>query len=51
MTAETENLVIEILRRLQGDMSELRNGQQDIRHRLSLIETQLAGINRNLADQ
>jgi len=51
MTNETENLVIEILRRLQGDLSELKSGQQDVRHRLSLIETRLAGMERNLADQ
>lgn len=51
MTAETETLVLEILRRGQGDLAELRSGQQDIRHRLSLIEPRLAGIDRNLADQ
>ena len=51
MTNETENLVVEILRRLQGDMAELKSGQQDMRHRLSLIETRLAGMERNLADQ
>lgn len=32
-------------------MAELKTGQQDVRHRLSLIETQLAGIEHNLADQ
>ena len=48
MTGETENLVIEILRRLQGDMAELKSGQQDVRHRLSLIETRLAGMEHNL---
>jgi len=51
MTAETENLVLEILPRVQGDLAELRSGQQDMRHRLSLIETRLAGIDRNMADQ
>jgi hypothetical protein len=51
MTNETENLVVEILRRLQGDMAELKSGQQDMRHRLSLIETRLAGMERNLSDQ
>ena len=51
MTEETENLVLEILRRLQGDMTELKSGQQGIRHRLSLLESRLAGMERNLADQ
>jgi len=50
MTNETESLVGEILRRFQGDMAELRSGQQDRRHRLSLIETSLAGTERNLPD-
>jgi hypothetical protein len=51
MTDETENLVLEILRRMQGDMTELKAGQQDIRNRLSLLESRLAGMERNLADQ
>ena len=51
MTNETENLVVEILRRLQGDMAELKTGQQDMRHRLSLIETRLAGMEHHLPDQ
>jgi hypothetical protein len=34
MTNETENLVVEFLRRLQGDMAELKSGQQDMRHAL-----------------
>jgi hypothetical protein len=51
MAAETEKLIIEILRRVPGELSELGAGQQDIRHRLSLIETRLAGMDRNMADQ
>jgi len=51
MTESGENLVLEILRRIQGDMAELKSGQQDIRHRLTLIESRLAGLERNLADQ
>jgi hypothetical protein len=51
MANETESLVIEILRRLQGDMAELKAGQQDVRYRLSLIETRLAGVEHHLADQ
>ena len=51
MTDETENLVLKILRHMQGDMTELKAGQQDITHRLSLVESRLAGMERNLADQ
>ncbi len=50
MTEQTENLVLEILRRMQGDMSDLKAGQQDIQHRLTLVETRLAGMDRTLAD-
>lgn len=51
MANETESLGIEILRRLQGDIAELKTGQQDVRHRLSLIEVRLAGTEHNLAEQ
>ena len=50
MTEDTESLVLEILRRLQADMSDLKAGQQDIQHRLTLLETRMAGVERNLAD-
>ena len=51
MTETGENLVLEILRRIQGDMAELESGQQDICHRLTLIGSRLAGFERILADQ
>ncbi len=50
MTDNTENIVLEILRRIQEDMAELKAGQRDIQHRLTLVETRLAGVERNLAD-
>lgn len=50
MTDQTENLVIEILRRLQTDMADIKAGQQDVAHRLTLVEMRLAGVERNLAD-
>ena len=46
ITASGESLVIEILRRIQGDMAELKLSQQDIRHQLTLIESRLAGMLR-----
>lgn len=51
MTEAGDKLVLEILRRIQGEMAELKSGQQDIRHRLALIESRLAGFERTLADQ
>lgn len=50
MTENTENLVLEILRRMQGDMADLKAGQRDIQYRLTLVESRLAGVERNLAD-
>jgi hypothetical protein len=41
MTEQTENLVLEILRRLHTDMADLKAGQQDIQHRLTPVETTL----------
>ena len=51
MTESGEHLVLEILSRIQGDMAELKSGQQDLGHRLTLIDWRLAGFERNLADQ
>lgn len=51
MAENIDNLVLEILRRLQSDMADLKAGQRDIQYRLTLVETRLAGVKRNLADQ
>ncbi|HHW75682.1 MAG TPA: hypothetical protein GX399_01380 [Xanthomonadaceae bacterium] len=51
MAENIDNLVLEILRRLQSDMADLKAGQRDIQYRLTLVETRLAGVERNLADQ
>ena len=50
MTDQTENLVLEILRRLQADMSDIKVTLRDVQHRLTLVETRLAGVERNLSD-
>jgi hypothetical protein len=50
MAESIDNLVLEILRRLQSDMADLKAGQRDIQYRLTLIEARLAGVERNLAD-
>lgn len=46
MTDPTEDLVSEILRRLQAGVADIKAGQQDVVHRLTLVET---GVERNLA--
>ena len=43
MTAETECLVVELLRGLRGDIAELKGDVSSIRERLDAIETQLEG--------
>jgi len=48
MTENTENLVLEILRRMQGDMvamrTELRDGLNRVEVRLGLVEQGLASL-------
>ncbi len=54
MTENTENLVLEILRRMQGDMTamrrEMREEFSEVKARLTLVEVRLSGVERNLAD-
>lgn len=44
MTAETENLMLEILKRLQGDMSEMKQDVRDIKVRTGLLEGHVASL-------
>ncbi len=43
MNDKVENLVIDILRKIQGDISALREGQNATNQRLSAIEHHMAG--------
>ena len=38
MTKDAENLMLEILKRLQGDMSELKQDMRDMKVRTGLLE-------------
>jgi predicted nucleic acid-binding Zn-ribbon protein len=51
MNDTTESLVIEILRKLQGEMSILREDIRDIKARLSSIEARLAHSHADYATQ
>ena len=51
MNDTTENLVIEILRKLQGEMSIMREDIRDIKVRLSSIEARLAHAHADYATQ
>lgn len=55
MTDQTENLILEILKRMQGDMSEMKADIGDLRLRMTATEEHLAtlvmstaGINHRL---
>jgi hypothetical protein len=44
MTAETENLMLEILKKIQADVTGLKFGFVDMQHRLSTMERHMADI-------
>ena len=41
MTEEAQNLMLEILKRIQADLSDMKNGQRDIKSELISIKSQL----------
>jgi hypothetical protein len=49
MTDETENLLLEILRRIQADMATVRFDLVDLKHRISMIERNTADIASSFA--
>ena len=49
MTAEIENLMLEILKRIQADVGDLRTRMTGIESRLGSLETMVAGMRRDLA--
>jgi hypothetical protein len=51
MTVETENLMIEILKRIQADISGLLFDMVDLEHRVSMIERNTADIAMSYAGQ
>jgi tetrahydromethanopterin S-methyltransferase subunit G len=51
MNESTENLVLEILRRMQADMAILRDDMRDVKTRLSSIEGRLAHSSADHATQ
>jgi predicted nuclease with TOPRIM domain len=51
MNDTTESLVVEILRKLQGEMSIMREDIRDIKVRLSSIEARLAHAHGDYATQ
>jgi hypothetical protein len=51
MPEKIENLVIEILRKIQADMSVLTEGQKTTNQRLSAIEHHMAGFHLTTAGQ
>ncbi|MDI6027588.1 hypothetical protein QBK99_15460 [Corticibacterium sp. UT-5YL-CI-8] len=50
MTAVTNELIYEILKSLQGDIRQLKDGQAEIRHELIAIRSQLISINQDISN-
>jgi hypothetical protein len=51
MTVETENLMLEILKIIQADISGLKFDMVDLKHRVSMIERNTADIATSYASQ
>lgn len=51
MTQETENLMLEILKRIQADIAGFKFDMVDLKHRVSLIERNTADIASSYAGQ
>jgi predicted nucleic acid-binding Zn-ribbon protein len=51
MTDETQNLVIEILKKIQVDIAGLKFDMVDLKHRVSMIERNTADIASSYAGQ
>ena len=50
MTEQTENLMLEILRRIQSDMGTIRDDIREIKTRLTLMDENLAGVHREISN-
>ena len=51
MTVEIENLMLEILKKIQADISSLKFDMVDLKHRVSMIERNTADIATSYAGQ
>lgn len=51
MTEQTENIVLEILKRMQVDMREMRSDMLDLKHRISAIELHIGELATSYAGQ
>ena len=49
MSEEPENLVLVYLRRIDGKIDRLTDDVQDLKHRVTLLEDQVAGARADLA--
>jgi uncharacterized coiled-coil protein SlyX len=50
MTDNVENLILEHLRAIRGDITALRDDSREVKSRLTSLETAVAGMRRELAD-
>jgi hypothetical protein len=50
MTVETETLMVEILRRIQGDVSSMKTDMREIKSRVGLIEQRMTLLESHITD-
>jgi hypothetical protein len=50
MIENVENLILEHLRAMRGDISALRDDSREVKSRLTSLETAVAGMRREIAD-
>jgi archaellum component FlaC len=48
MADETESLILQILKRIQADVTDLKGGQRRIESRLSVIEERMSSMESHL---
>lgn len=48
MSGGTDNLVLEMLRAIRGDLAELKSDMAEVKERLGLLEAQYASVSRRL---
>lgn len=50
MTVETETLMVEILRRIKGDVSSMKTDMREIKSRVGLIEQRMTLLESHITD-
>lgn len=49
MSENTENLVLELLRAIRGDIASIKDDVRELTHRVGRVELAVAGLRRDIA--